>query len=192
MRPLLRASFVFVGLCTLLFGVGYPALVTGIARVAFPDQADGSLIVRDGVSRGSRLVGQPFSDPGHLWGRPSATVPTPYNAGASGGSNLGPSNPALQDAVRARLAALGEGAGAPVPVDLVTASGSGLDPDITPAAAERQVERIARARGVDAAAVRAVIARHMAGRLLGVFGEPRVNVLAVNLDLDGGVPAPAR
>ena len=195
MRQVLRASVVFVGLCTLLFGVLYPALVTGVSQAVFPAKANGSLVLADGAVHGSRLVGQPFADPGHLWSRPSATGPVPYNGAASSGSNLGPSNPALHDAVRERVAALratGPGADQPVPVDLVTTSGSGLDPHISPAAAEWQVGRIAQARGLDPAVVRQVIGRHTEGRLLGVFGEPRVNVLATNLELDGSARAPER
>jgi K+-transporting ATPase ATPase C chain len=195
MRQVLRASFVFVGLCTLLFGVLYPALVTGVSQLVFPAEANGSLLVDGDVLRGSRLLGQPFTDPRHLWSRPSATGPVPYNGAASSGSNLGPSNPALRDAVRDRVATLratGLGAHGSVPVDLVTTSGSGLDPHISVAAAELQVERIAAARGLGADRVRQVIGRHTEGRLLGVFGEPRVNVLAVNLELDGGAGAPDR
>jgi K+-transporting ATPase ATPase C chain len=192
MRSLLRTSFAYVALCTLLFGVAYPALVTVIAHLAFPGQAEGSLIVAGQAARGSRLIGQPFSAPGHLWSRPSATGPFPYNAAASSGSNLGPSNPALREAVRARVAAVNEGGSGPVPVDLVTASGSGLDPDISAAAAEWQVPRIARTRNADPAEIRRIIARHTEGRLLGLFGEPRVNVLAVNLDPDSGVQTEPR
>lgn len=193
MLTLLRPSFVLVGLSTLVFGVLYPALVTGVGQVAFPRQADGSLLVVGDTIRGSRLLGQAFSEPGHLWSRPSATGSMPYNGAASSGSNLGPSNPALHDAVRERVDRLrATGVDAPVPVDLVTSSGSGLDPHISPAAAELQVPRIAEARGIDPGVVRRVVARHTEGRLLGVFGEPRVNVLAVNLELESGANAPDR
>jgi K+-transporting ATPase ATPase C chain len=187
----LRPALVVLLAFTLLLGVGYPALVTGLAVVLFPRQAGGSLI-RDGDTvRGSALIGQPFSDPRHFWSRPSVTAPA-YNAGASSGSNLGPSNPALDSAVRSRVAALraaDPGNRAAVPVDLVTSSASGLDPDISPAAAEYQVARVARVRGLKVDSVRAIVARHTLGRSLGVLGEPRVNVLLLNLDLDriGGV-----
>jgi K+-transporting ATPase ATPase C chain len=193
MLALLRPSFVLVGLCTLVFGVLYPALVTGIGQVAFSRQANGSLVVVGDSIRGSRLLGQAFAEAGHLWSRPSATGPMPYNGAASSGSNLGPSNPALHDAVRERVARLrATGVDASVPVDLVTSSGSGLDPHISPAAAELQVPRIAEARGIEADVVRRVVARRTEGRLLGVFGEPRVNVLAVNLELESGAQAPDR
>jgi K+-transporting ATPase ATPase C chain len=186
----LRPAFVLLLAFTLLLGVGYPALVTGFALL-FPRQAGGSLIVEGERVRGSALIGQPFSDPKHFWSRPSATAPA-YNAGSSSGSNLGPSNPALDSAVRSRVAALraaDPGNRAAIPVDLVTASGSGLDPDISPAAAEYQVARVARARGLAEDSVRAAVARHTHGRTLGVLGEARVNVLLLNLDLDhrGGV-----
>ena len=153
----------------------------------FPQQAAGSLIERDGVAVGSRLIGQSFSDPGHFWGRPSATTPQPYNGTGSAGSNLGPLNPALVDAVKERVEALraaDPGNNAPVPVDLVTASASGLDPDISVAAAEYQAARVARARGLPVERLRALIEAHTEGRLLGVLGEPRVNVLELNLALD--------
>lgn len=171
---------------TALTGVVYPLLVTGAAQVAFPDEASGSLIHRDGQVVGSRLIGQAFASPGLFWSRPSATGPAPYNAAASTGSNLGPSNPALVEAFGARAAALGAGAaGAPrVPVDLVTASGSGLDPHISPAAALWQVPRVAKARALDEARLRALVASHVEGRTFGVLGEPRVNVLLLNLALE--------
>jgi len=181
------ALLLFV-LLTLLTGAAYPLLVTGIAQVLFPGRADGSLIEGDGKSMGSELIGQPFSDPRYFWGRPSATAPVPYNAGASSGSNLGPTNPALEEAVKARIEALraaDPGNTAPIPVDLVTASASGLDPHISPAAAEYQVGRIARVRGLDASTVRALMAQHTQGRQLWALGEPRVNVLMLNLALDG-------
>jgi K+-transporting ATPase ATPase C chain len=171
---------------TLLLGAVYPLAVTGAARVLFPRAASGSLVTgRSGVA-GSALVGQPFADPRYFWGRPSATAPVPYEGRASGGSNLGPTNPALLDAVRARIAALRDAdpADAPVPVDLVTASGSGLDPDVSPAAALYQVARVARARGLPPERVRALVEARVEGRWLGLFGAPRVNVLELNLALD--------
>ncbi len=187
MNAMLRPAIVLLVLMTVLLGVAYPLLVTGAADVLFPSQAAGSLIVRDGRLIGSRLIGQPFSDPKDFWSRPSATAPQPYNGLASGGSNLGPLNPALLSAVRARIAALhaaDPANRAPVPVDLVTASASGLDPDISLAAAYYQAGRVARARGLPLAAVRALIASHGRGRALGLLGEPRVNVLELNLALD--------
>ncbi|HMU60482.1 MAG TPA: potassium-transporting ATPase subunit KdpC [Gemmatimonadales bacterium] len=191
MRSLVRPALVFVALMTLLLGVLYPAAITGLAQLIFPSQANGSLIVENGKALGSRLIGQPFSAPGYLWPRPSATGPTPYNAAASSGSNLGPSNPALAEAVAGRIAALRAADStlrSTVPVDLVTTSGSGLDPHLSPAAAAVQVPRIARARGMTPAAVEAVIAANTEGRFLGVFGEPRVSVLLVNLALDRDTP----
>jgi K+-transporting ATPase ATPase C chain len=187
MRTELRPAIVIIAALTALTGVVYPLAVTGIARVAFPSQAHGSLIVRDGRVLGSRLIGQAFDDPKFFWGRPSATGPVPYNASASSGSNLGPLNPALAAAVKARIAALRAAdstATGPVPVDLVTASGSGLDPHISPAAAEFQVARVARARGLTPGAVRELVARHREGRTFGLLGEPRVNVLELNLALE--------
>ena len=184
-REAWRAVLMLLAL-TLVAGVGYPLAVTAAAAL-FPGRAGGSLIVENGAVRGSRLIGQPFSDPNYFWGRPSATAPFPGNAGASNASNLGPSNPALAEQVKRRVAALREadpGNDAPVPIDLVTASASGLDPDISPAAADYQAARVARARGLDPALVRALAARHVAGRTLGFLGEPRVNVLELNLDLD--------
>ena len=188
MKNLLRPALSLFVLLTLVTGLAYPAVVTGLARLAFPDQASGSLVRRDGVVVGSTLIGQSFTDAKHFWGRPSATSPMPDNAANSGGSNLGPLNPALVDAVKGRVEALraaDPGNGAAVPVDLVTASGSGLDPHISVAAAEYQVARVARARGVAPDVVRAAVARHTEGRQFGILGEPRVNVLALNLDLDG-------
>lgn len=172
---------------TLLTGVLYPLLVTAVAQLAFPERARGSLIALDDKVIGSRLVGQPFAEPKYFWGRPSATSPVPYNAGASAASNLGPTNDALTKAARDRVEALRavdpENV-APVPVDLVTASGSGLDPHISPAAAAYQLRRVARARGLPEDRLRQLVAAHTEGRDLGVLGEPRVNVLLLNLALD--------
>jgi K+-transporting ATPase ATPase C chain len=176
-------------LMTVLTGIVYPLLVTAISQVGMPERANGSLIARDGKPVGSALIGQPFGDPKHFWSRPSATSPYPYNASSSSGSNQGPTNPALTDAVAARIKALRDadpGNTAPVPADLVTASGSGLDPHISPAAAEYQVARVARARKLDPQKVRALVAAATEGRQLGFFGEPRVNVLRLNLALDAG------
>ena len=184
----LRPALVSLLLLTLITGVAYPLLVTAIAQVVFPYQASGSLIVHDGRVMGSALIGQPFDDPRYFWGRPSGTSPFAYNAGASAGSNLGPTNPAQIVAVQGRVDALhavDPGNTAPVPVDLVTASGSGLDPDISPAAALYQVPRVARVRGFSPETVRLLVERHTEGRWLGFLGEPRVNVLALNLALDG-------
>jgi K+-transporting ATPase ATPase C chain len=183
----LRPALVSFALLTLVTGFIYPFAVTGIAQVLFPYQANGSLIVENGKAVGSMLIGQPFNDPGHFWGRPSATGPMPYNALGSSGSNLGPTNPALLDAVKARVQALRDadpGNSLPVPVDLVTASGSGLDPHISPAAAEYQVRRIARVRGLSEEAVRNLVAKQGEGRQWGLLGEPRVNVLQLNKALD--------
>jgi potassium-transporting ATPase KdpC subunit len=183
----IRPALVLLLLLTVLTGIVYPLLVTGVAQALFPRQAAGSLILRGGHAVGSRLIGQSFSDPGHFWSRPSATTPQPYNGTGSTGSNLGPLNPALSDAVKERLAALraaDPGNSAPAPVDLVTASASGLDPEISVAAAEYQAARIARARSLPVERVRALIAAHTEGRLLGVLGEPRINVLELNLALD--------
>jgi len=183
----LRSALVFLGGFTLLTGIIYPLLVTAVAQTLFPHQANGSLIEQGGVIVGSELIGQPFADPAYFWGRPSLTSPYPYNAAASAGSTLAPSNPALAEQVAARIAAL-ETADptntGPIPVDLVTASGSGLDPHISLAAAVYQVERVARARGVDTAVVRRLVTEHTEGRTFGVLGEPRVNVLRLNLALD--------
>jgi potassium-transporting ATPase KdpC subunit len=189
-RPAIMALLIF----TVLMGIVYPSIVTGIAQLVFPRQANGSLIVRNGQAVGSNLIGQSFDDPKYFWGRLSATGDFPYNAfnaetlTASSGSNYGPSNPGLLKAVQARLDALRQadpGNTAPVPVDLVTASGSGLDPDISVAAALYQVPRVARARGLSAAAVTALVNQYTQGRQFGFLGEPRVNVLALNLALDG-------
>jgi K+-transporting ATPase ATPase C chain len=174
---------------TVLTGVAYPLIVTGISQVAFRDKANGSLIVQDGKVVGSELIGQPFSDPKHFWSRGSATSPMPYNGASSSGSNLGPTNPALKEAVEGRVKALRD-AGAPasqgVPADLATASGSGLDPHISPAAAEFQIERIAKARNIPEEKLRELVKQHTEGRQWGVLGEPRVNVLPLNLALDAG------
>jgi K+-transporting ATPase ATPase C chain len=167
---------------TVITGVAYPLIVTGISQVAFKEQANGSLVEKDGKVVGSRLIGQPFSDPKYFWGRPSATSPMPYNGAASSGSNQGPTNPALKEAVEGRIK--DHGGKTPVPADLVTASGSGLDPHISPAAAEYQVARVAKARGMSEEKVRALVAEHRQGRQLGILGEPRVNVLRLNLALD--------
>ncbi|HVW69372.1 MAG TPA: potassium-transporting ATPase subunit KdpC [Steroidobacteraceae bacterium] len=187
MAATLRPALVLFLILTAVTGIAYPLLITGIAQTVFPRQAGGSLVLRDGKVTGSRLIGQSFSDPGHFWSRPSATAPQPYNGLASGGSNLGPLNPALTDAVKARVEALRAADPAqrtPIPVDLVTASGSGLDPDITLAAAEYQVPRVARSRGLKPQVVEALIAAHARGRRLGILGEPRVNVLELNLALE--------
>lgn len=187
----LRPAIVALVALSLVTGVAYPLLVTAIAQVAFPAEANGSLIERDGKTLGSRLVGQPFSDPKYFWSRPSATAPVPYNAGASSGSNQGPVSPALADVVKARLAALRAAdpeQTRPVPVDLVTASGSGLDPHISPAAADYQVPRVARVRGVSEEKLRALVAEHTEDRQLGILGEPRVNVLTLNLALESVAP----
>ena len=189
----LRPALVSLGIFTILTGLVYPLVVTGLAQVIFPSQANGSLIVRNGQPVGSALIGQSFDDPKYFWGRLSATSPAPYTAfnadklTGSSGSNYGPLNPALLEAVQARIKALQEADPdnkAPIPVDLVTASGSGLDPHMSPAAAAYQVGRVAQARGLRADAVRQLVAQHTEGRTLGLLGEPRVNVLALNLALD--------
>ena len=167
---------------TVITGLAYPLIVTGIAQVLFKDQANGSLIEKDGKVVGSSLIGQPFSDPKYFWGRPSATSPMPYNGAASSGSNQGPTNPALKEAVKGRIK--DHGGKTPVPADLVTASGSGLDPHISPAAAEYQIERIAKARNLAPEKLRELVQKHTEGRQLGILGEPRVNVLELNLALD--------
>jgi potassium-transporting ATPase KdpC subunit len=184
----LRPAIVLLILLTVITGLAYPAVVTVIAQVVFRHQANGSPIVKDGKTVGSTLIGQPFDDPKHFWGRPSATSPFGYNAAASAGSNLSPTNPSLIKSVQERvdtLRAADPGNTAPVPVDLVTASGSGLDPHISPAAALYQVGRVAKARKLDEAAVRRLVEQHTEGRQFGFLGEPRVNVLALNLALDG-------
>ena len=187
MKTLIRPAVTLFAALTAITGVVYPLAVTAIARAAFPSQATGSVIVRDGEAVGSSLIGQNFSDAKYFWGRPSATGPMPYNGEASSGSNQGPLNPALMDAVKSRVEALkaaDPSNAAPVPVDLVTASASGLDPQISVAAAEYQIQRVARVRGVAPERVRTLVARHTAGRLFGVLGEPRVHVLELNLALD--------
>jgi K+-transporting ATPase ATPase C chain len=184
----IRPAIVSLILLSALTGLVYPAVVTGIAQLAFSRQANGSLIVRDGKVLGSSLIGQPFDDPKYFWSRPSATSPFPYNAAASSGSNQSPTNPDFVKAVQGRVDALraaDPGNTAPVPVDLVTASGSGLDPHISPAAALYQLHRVATARGLDEAKVRELVDQHTESRQLGFLGEPRVNVLALNLALDG-------
>jgi K+-transporting ATPase ATPase C chain len=186
-----RAAVILLVVLTVVTGIIYPLIVTGIAQAVFSSQANGSLIVKDGKVVGSRLIGQPFDDPRYFWGRPSATNPFPYNAGASSGSNLSPTNPDLVKTVQGRVDALraaDPGNTASVPVDVVTASASGLDPHISPAAALYQVSRVARARKLDPAAVRQLVDQHIEGRFLGLLGEPRVNVLALNLALDGDTP----
>ena len=193
MRSQLRPALVALGIFTILTGLVYPLAVTGIAQVVFPSQANGSLIVRNGQPVGSALIGQPFDDPKYFWGRLSATSPAGYTAfngdkrTGSSGSNYGPLNPTLVEAAQARIKALQEADPAntaPIPVDLVTASGSGLDPHMSPAAAAYQIGRVARARGLSEATVRQMVAQHTEGRTLGLLGEPRVNVLALNLALD--------
>ena len=187
MSRLIRNSLMMLLLMTLITGVAYPLVATGLAQLVFPRQANGSLIVKDGKPVGSVLIGQSFTDPKYFWGRPSATTPQANNGLNSGGSNLGPTNPALTDAVKQRIAALraaDPGNTAPVPVDLVTASASGLDPEISPAAARYQLARVAKARGLGTAQVQALVNEYTSGRQLGVFGEPRVNVLQLNLALD--------
>jgi potassium-transporting ATPase KdpC subunit len=188
MSRLIRNAVSMLLVMTLVTGVAYPLLATGVAQVLFPHQANGSLIEKDGKPIGSELIGQSFDDPKYFWGRPSATTPQPNNGTASNGSNLGPTNTALRDAVQQRIDALHKadpGNAAPVPVDLVTASGSGLDPDISPAAAQYQIARVARERHLDVTQVQTLVAQFTQGRQLGLLGEPRVNVLQLNLALDG-------
>ena len=186
MRAQVKPAIMMLLLLTVLTGLVYPLGITAIAQLLFPHQANGSLIVKDGRVVGSSLIGQPFDDPNYFWSRPSATAPFPYNAAASSGSNLGPTNDALIQAVRARVDALKAADPdntASVPVDLVTASGSGLDPHISPAAAEYQVLRVARRRGMEEHIVRRLMHEQTEGRQWGILGEPRVNVLALNLAL---------
>jgi K+-transporting ATPase ATPase C chain len=184
---LIRPAVSLLALMTLLLGIAYPLIITGAAKLAFPHQAAGSLIYQDGKLIGSMLIGQSFSDPKYFWGRPSATTPQPYNGLASTGSNLGPLNPALIDAVKANAKALHDADPdnqQPVPVDLVSASASGLDPEVSVAAAQYQAARVARARRLEPAQVEALIKSHERQRLWGLIGEPRVNVLELNLALD--------
>ena len=183
----LRIAIIFLALFTILAGIIYPLVVTGIAQTAFNHQANGSLIVQDGDDIGSELIGQPFSDPKYFWGRLSATAPFPYNAAASSGSNYGPLNPALTEAVQARIDALktvDPDNNESIPVDLVTSSASGLDPDISIAAALYQAPRVARYRGLAEEQVYSLVNRFTEGRQFGILGEPRVNVLKLNLALD--------
>ena len=213
-----RQAFLLLVAFSLLTGIIYPLVITGIAQVVFPKQANGSLIYRDGKPVGSSLIGQSFTDPKYFWSRPSATSPMPYNAESSGGSNLGPVNSNLAKAVQERIAALRKadpgrkkgtgpicakhpsgrsgkldlspfsGNDAPIPIDLVTSSASGLDPHISTAAAEYQIARVAKARRMDDKVVRQLVAKHIEGRTLSLLGEPRVNVVELNLDLDGTMP----
>jgi K+-transporting ATPase KdpC subunit len=184
----LKIAILFLVVITVITGIIYPLVVTGVAQAFFHKQANGSLIVDNGTVTGSSLIGQQFSDPAYFWGRLSATAPVPYNAAASSGSNLGPENPALQTEVQARIDALkaaDPGNTLPIPVDLVTSSGSGLDPDISIAAADYQINRVALDRNLTVAQVTALVKQYTTGRFLGIFGEPRVNVLKLNLALDG-------
>ena len=183
----LRTAILMLAVLTVLTGVLYPLAVTGIAQVVFPAQAAGSLVVKGGKAVGSLLIGQPFDDPKYFWSRLSATSPSPYNGASSSGSNYGPLSDAVRDAVQGRVAALRDAdptKSGPIPVDLVTASGSGLDPHVSPAAAYYQVARVARVRGLTEARVGALVTEHIEGRQLGFLGEPRVNVLRLNLALD--------
>lgn len=183
----IRPAISLLALLTLMLGIGYPLVIAGAAKMVFPRQAAGSLIYRDGKLLGSRLIGQSFSDPKYFWGRPSATTPQPYNGLGSTGSNLGPLNPALIDAVKANAKALHAADPAnrlPIPVELVTASASGLDPDVSPAAVEYQAARVARARHLELAQVETLINAHVRERLFGIIGERRINVLELNLALD--------
>ena len=187
MKEHIRPALTMLAILTLLTGLVYPLAVTGLAQWFFPHQANGSLIVRDGTVVGSALIGQYFYEPKYFWGRPSATSPFPYNATASAGSNLGPTNPVLIETVEARVAVLraaDPGNDKPVPVDLVTSSASGLDPHISPAAALYQLKRVARARGLDEKTLKELVAQHTEGRQFGFLGEPRVNVLILNIALD--------
>jgi K+-transporting ATPase ATPase C chain len=187
MKNALRPAIVLFVALTIITGLLYPLIVTAVSQTVFRHQANGSLIELDGKIVGSELIGQQFDAPRYFWGRLSATTPNPYNAGSSGGSNLGPTNPALADAVKARIAALhaaDPSNEAAVPVDLVTSSGSGLDPDISPAAAAYQIARVARARGLSVAGVNALVVEATSTRTFGVIGEPAVNVLKLNLALD--------
>jgi K+-transporting ATPase ATPase C chain len=187
MKEQIRPALVMLLVMTVLTGLIYPLTITGLAQCLFPNQANGSLIVHNGHVIGSHLIGQYFDKPEYFWGRPSATAPFPYNGAASGGSNLGPTNPALVEAMKARVAALraaDPGNESSIPVDLITASGSGLDPHLSPAAALYQVKRIARARGLDERTLQLLVTRHIEERQFGLLGERRVNVLHLNLALD--------
>ena len=187
MKAMIRPACTLFLVLTAVTGVIYPLAVTGLGQLLFPRQANGSIVMVDGEPVGSALIGQQFSSPGHFWGRPSATGPYPYNAAASSGSNLGPLNPALSDAVKARTEALraaDPGNEQPVPIDLVTASGSGLDPDISLAGAHYQATRVAKARNLPIEQVKTLIDRHAKRPWLGMFGEPRVNVLVLNIALE--------
>jgi K+-transporting ATPase ATPase C chain len=187
MTTMLRQAFLMLGLMSLLTGILYPLAMTGLAQVAMSRRADGSPIIVSGHVVGSELIGQTFADPGHFWGRPSATGPSPYQAEASSGANLSPFGKAFHEQAVARLEALKKADpanGKAVPIDLITASGSGLDPHISPEAAYYQAERVARARNLDKTAVEALIAAHVEGRTLGILGQPRVNVLLLNIALD--------
>ena len=187
MKNIFRPALVLFLILTLITGMAYPLLVTGVAQALFPVQAGGSIILRDGKDVGSELIGQNFTDAKHFWGRPSATGPMPYNASASSGSNIGPLNPALTDAVKSRIEALraaDPGNTKSVPIDLVTASASGLDPHISPAAANYQVSRVSKARGVSADKVQALVDQQAEMPLFGFLGEARVNVLKLNLALN--------
>lgn len=193
MKTLIRPALTLFIVLSVITGLIYPLLVTGISQALFPTQATGSLILRDGKPIGSELIGQNFTDPKYFWGRLSATSPQPYNAAASGGSNFGPLNPALKEAVESRVKTLREadpGNHALIPVDLVTAAASGLDPHISPAAAKYQIARVARVRGLSLDAVQTLVAQHTEDRQWGVFGEPCVQVLELNLALDGVQPKP--
>ncbi len=192
MKEAFHTSLLMLAMMTGLTGVLYPLAITALARVAFPHQARGSLVVQDGQAVGSSLIGQSFSRPGYFWGRPSATSPIPYNAASSGGSNLGPLNPSLKGNVASRIGSLrhADPSIGQLPVDLVTSSGSGLDPHISPAAAEVQVPRVAKARGKSEDEIRRLIALHTEGRQLRLLGEPRVNVLYLNLALDEATNRP--
>ncbi|MFH5251020.1 potassium-transporting ATPase subunit KdpC [Burkholderia semiarida] len=192
MKSLIRPLVVLFVILTAVTGLAYPAVMTVFGQAVFPSQANGSLIEQNGKIVGSALIGQPFDAPKYFWGRLSATAPMPYNAAGSGGSNLGPLNPSLADQVKARIAALrdaGTDLSKPVPVDLVTASASGLDPEITPAAAAYQVERVAKARNLAPDAVAQLVTANTTGRQFGLLGEPRVNVLKLNLALDAAQAA---
>ncbi|HEV3105897.1 MAG TPA: potassium-transporting ATPase subunit KdpC [Trinickia sp.] len=187
MKTFIRPLIVVFVVLTAVTGLAYPLAMTGVAQAVFPSQANGSLVEQNGKVVGSSLIGQQFDAPQYFWGRLSATSPQPYNASNSGGSNTGPTNPALADEVKGRIAALkaaGTDVSKPIPVDLVTSSGSGLDPEITPAAAAYQVERVAKVRKISVADVQALVDAHTSGRQFGIFGEPRVNVLELNLALD--------